>query len=317
MTKALEVLQPGPLTTVQDLGRYGAQRFGVPPSGALDQFSHRVANLLAGNPEEAATLEMTLMGAKLKALTPLVLAVCGAEMPISINGSTVPLWTGIKVAPGDVLRVGMAKRGARSYLAMSGGIDTPRFMDSRSTNLISGLGGYEGRALLAGDVLHCGEHGGTFAEGMKAPISYRPMMERQATLLALVGPQDDYFDDGLQAFFGGEYKVLPASDRMGYRLQGPAAPIKQGMPQSIISEAIAPGSVQVPADGQPIIVFREQTVGGYPKIATILTPEISKVAQIRPGDVVRFESVSLERARQYYLEHEEKLRQICALLAAN
>jgi len=310
----LRVIAPGPLSTVQDLGRYGWQRFGVPVSGALDDFSHRVANRLVGNPDGAATLEMTLAGAKLEALAPVSLAVAGADMPLSLNQRPVEAWQCLRLEPGDVLTVGTARAGVRAYLALAGGIEVPRVMGSRSTNLGGGFGGLAGRSLRRGDVLAAGAPAGGRRQ-RRLPPEHRPAWERRVNLRALPGPQDDYFDQGLTVFFASEFTVTPDTDRVGCRLQGPEVPLARGRSAGIISEPLAPGGVQVPADGQPIILLGEQTVGGYAKIATVLSVDLPRVAQLRPGDRVAFRRVDLDEAHRLYRRYHQRLQEMSRLMA--
>jgi len=310
----LEVLQAGPLCTVQDLGRTGWGRCGVPVSGALDRFSHRVANLLVGNPEGAATLEMTLMGMKFRALAPVTVCVGGALMPLKLNQEPVPLWTSLGLRPGDVLAIGAAQKGVRAYLAVGGGVLVPQVMGSRSTYLDGALGGYQGRPLRKGDLLACGPR--VRETGiLSLPPKFRPELENETELRALPGPQDDYFDQGLEIFFSGQFRVSMDSDRVGCRLEGRRVPLKKGAPNGIVSEPVMPGSVQVPAQGDPIILLYERTVGGYAKIATVISPDLAKLAQARPGSLVRFSKVGLEQSRDLYLEYQRRLQAIRLALA--
>lgn len=292
----------------------GLRRFGVPVSGAVDSLSHSVANWLVGNPAEAACLEMTLAGAKLEALAEVWVALAGADMAVSVNKQPAEMWTSLLLRPGDVLAVGLAKAGARAYLAVSGGIDVPLVMGSRSTNLGAAFGGLQGRSLQAGDVLASGP--ATAGQGQRSlPRELRPAWDQPVTLRALPGPQDDYFEEGMDVFFSSRYALSPDSNRVGCRLQGPAVPLALGKPASIISEPLVPGGVQVPADGQPIILLGEQTVGGYAVIATVLWGDLPRVAQLRPGDTVAFERVDLDAARALHLEHHHRLQKVSRLLA--
>ncbi len=311
---AFKVLEPGAYTTVQDLGRYGYQEFGVPLSGVLDRFAARAANLLVGNPQDAAVLEMTFLGPRLEFLSPGLVAVCGAEMPLLLNGEPRPTWSAFAVRPGDVLVVKPAAAGLRGYLALSGGIAVPVVMNSRSTYVAARLGGLEGRALEKGDLLPLGEAGSLPPE-RELPAGLRPALEREIVLHALPGPQDDYFDQGLEVFFGSRFKVSAKADRMGYRLEGPRVELKQGVPRSIISEPSLPGAVQIPADAQPIVLLVEQTVGGYAKIATVVTPDLDRLAQARPGDGVRFARVEMEQAHRLAREYAERLQRLRTALA--
>ncbi len=307
------VRNPGPMTTVQDLGRRGFLDRGVPLSGALDPLACRTANLLVGNPEEAAVLEITLMGPTLEILSAADVALTGADMGMTINGNPVPGWRAARVSPGDILRIPRAVEGCRAYLAVTGGIDVPPMMGSRSTFVRAKIGGFRGRGLAKGDILHRGER--TLAAHPRTfPDSWIPRYVREILLRAMPGPQDDSFRRNIGVFFGASYEVTTEADRMGYRLRGPAIERDEGMPKSIVTEPTTPGNVQIPADGQPIILLVEQTSGGYAKIATVISPDISKVAQAVPGNTVHFERVTLEAAHRLYREHQELLSRIRAFL---
>lgn len=307
--KAFKVIDPGPLTNIQDLGRIGYKQFGVPRSGALDNFACRAANLLTGAPEEAAVLEITFMGPKLEALADLVIALTGADMPLLINGRPAPGWTGLAVKAGDMIQIKPARRGLRGYLAAGPGFDVPTVMGSRSTYLGGGLGGFEGRALIRGDVLALAD--GTPARpGREIGPDLRPELSSQITLRAIPGPQDDYFGSDLNNFFRAEFQVSAKADRMGYRLAGPEIKIADGFPKSIISEPSQAGAVQVPADGQPIILLADHTSGGYAKPATVISSDLDLVAQARPGDRVKFQRVSPAQAQTVAREREDRLNRI-------
>ena len=315
MSDALKVLQPGPFTTVQDLGRFGSQRFGVPVSGAMDGYAHRVANLLVGNAEEAASLEMTFMGAKFKALKALSVAVSGAEAPLTVNGEPRESWSVINLKPGDVLSVGVAQKGLRSYLAIGGGIDVPPVMGSRSTYIGGALGGLEGRVLQKGDILPGGE-AKTRPDGVALPTGMRPVYSSRISLRALPGPQDEFFSEGQEVFFSSDYLVDTKSDRMACRLSGPIVDLKEGAPKSIISEPSLPGGVQIPAAGEPIVLLVEQTVGGYAKIATVVSADLGVVAQARPGETINFEKVNLEQARKLFEENQKRMEETRSVLSS-
>lgn len=299
MTAVFEVFQPGPYTTVQDLGRFGWQQFGVPPSGMLDRFAGRVANILVGNPDAAALLELTLSGPSLKVLSPAVIALTGAEMPMTVNGRRIEGWQAAALQPGDRVDIGMAASGCRAYLAVAGGIDVPPVMGSRSCYVGAAVGGFEGRPLRSGDVLHREGGDAAFAP-RRLPPEEIPVYSPEITLRAVAGPQDEYFDRGLELFFSSSFCVSPQADRMGCRLTGPVIEQIDGMPRSIISEPSLPGGVQIPQDGQPIILLTEQTVGGYTKIATVISSDIPRVAQARPGDTIRFSRIDLYQAHEAY-----------------
>ena len=308
------VLTPGPYTTVQDKGRYGYQQFGVPPTGALDQFAYRVANMLVGNPEDAAVLEATIMGPRMEVMAESDIAVTGAETVISVNSQPMECWTSFRVKPGDVLSIGQVKRGCRIYVAVTGAIDVPLVMGSRSCYVGAKIGGYEGRILAKGDVLKRGE-GGLLGVPRQVPKEFTPDYPSEILLRAVPGPQEDFFDRGLVRFFESEFTVSSNANRMGYRLDGPTITHREGVSKSIISEPSLPGGVQIPPDGQAIILLVEQTVGGYTKIATVISTDISRVAEAKPGDRIRFEKVDLETAHAAFYRQEERLQQIKARLS--
>lgn len=310
MMDAFLVQAPGSYTTVQDKGRYGYQKMGVPVSGALDSFACSVANLLVGNPEERAVLEITVVGPCLAFLREVYVALAGAEMEATLNNQPVNCWESFMASPGDVLSVQQVKSGCRAYLAVSGGIEVPKVMESRSTYVGGKLGGYQGRPLKKGDVLRCGE--GTLLDApRRLPSAWIPLYSSEIVLRAVPGPQDDFFrEEGFATFFQSEFTVSTNADRMGYRLQGPSIQHREDVPGSIISEPSIPGSVQIPADGQPIILLVEQTVGGYTKIATVISTDISRIAQAIPGNVIRFEEVTLETAHSLYMEQKMLMREI-------
>ncbi len=308
------VLTPGPYTTVQDKGRFGYQQIGVPISGAIDQFAFRVANFLVGNQEESAVLEITVVGPQLAFLREVDLALTGAEMGFELNHDPVECWKTVRVKPGDVISIQQVKSGCRGYLAVSGGIDVPEVMGSRSTYVGGKLGGYKGRTLKKGDIIQSLE-GSLLNKPRYLPESWIPLYSEEVLLHAIPGPQDDFFDEGMETLFQSEFSVTDKADRMGYRLQGPSIQLKGKMPKSIISEPTMPGGVQIPADRQPIVLLAEQTVGGYAKIATVISPDLSRIAQAIPGNTVRFEQVSLESGHRLYHEQAYRMQTIADQLS--
>lgn len=295
----LEIWEPGLLTTVQDGGRVGWARYGVPPSGPLDKAAFRAANRLVGNPPDAAGLEITLTGPTLRCSRPSLVAVCGAEFELWAGSIRVPTWHAVFLRAGQWLYFGERRQGARAYLAVDGGMDVPLFLDSRSTYLTGGFGGVEGRALRRGDRLPLGP--GALQPSMRAgrawPASERPPYTSAPTLRVVLGPQDDHFTQaGLETFLSTAYELTPETNRMGARLKGP--PIQHRDTTGIVSDGVVIGSVQVPASGQPIVMLADhQTTGGYPKIATVIQADLPLLAQIVPGDYVRFDAVSLAEAQ--------------------
>lgn len=268
----------------------------------MDPFALQVANLLVGNPPGAAALEMTIQGATLAFETEAVVAVCGAAMPVWVNESPVPMWTSLLLRPGDVLRCGTAVQGSRAYLAVAGGIDVPPVLGSRSTHLRTRLGGLEGRALRAGDQLafHPPPLPPERVKGRSLPWHLRPSYPPQVTVRFLPGPQAGAFTaEAWRRFETETYTVTSDSDRMGYRLRGPALAHREGA--DILSEAIPWGAVQVPGDGQPIVMMADrQPTGGYTKIAVVIRADIPKLAQLKPGEQVRFQRTTLAEAHRLW-----------------
>jgi biotin-dependent carboxylase-like uncharacterized protein len=308
------VLEPGIYTTVQDGGRYGFQKYGVPVCGAMDNFAYRVSNMLVGNPLDAAVLEITIRGPKLEVLCEADVAVTGAQISLRLNDQPVDTWRTLRVKRGDILNIQQVKSGCRAYLAVTGGIEVPLVMGSRSTYVGARLGGYHGRPLVKGDRLNrCA--GEPLRRPRRLPDRFIPTYPSKVRLRAVPGPQDDHFDEGMEVFFSGEFQVTPKADRMGYRLQGPQVTHKEGVPKGIISEPSVPGGVQIPPDGQPIILLLEQTVGGYPKIATVISCDIGRVAQAKPGDKVLFQRVGLEDAHAIVRKERERLQAVEEMLS--
>lgn len=283
----IQIESPGPLTTVQDLGRIGHMHSGFQQSGAMDWYAASLANILCGNAVNSAVLEMTLSGISCRFLEPVSFALCGADMSAVLNGEAVPMQRLVTAPAGSLLKMGAAQAGCRTYMAVTGGLDVPLVMGSRSTNLRCGIGGFAGRKLQAGDKLAV-LPGAPFMKDKDVCIPYEPFIQKKVLIRAVPGPQDDYFTrKGLQTFFTAAYTVTPGSDRMGMKLSGPAPRAVSGT--DIISDGIALGSVQIPAGGQPILLLADrQTVGGYAKIATVIKADLPKIAQLRPGDTIRF-----------------------------
>ena len=306
---AFSVLTPGGYTTIQDQGRFGYQQMGIPVCGVLDAFAFHTANLLVANFRNAAVMEITVMGPRFEIMAEADLAVTGAEIGMTLNGQSIEVWESFSVKPGDILDIQQVKSGCRAYLAVNGGIDVPEVMGSRSTSVGGNMGGYHGRLLKAGDVIKCGR-AKRLPRMRQTPSDMIPSYPSEIVIRAIPGPQDDFFLEGLDIIFHSDFMVSTKADRMGYRLQGPKVEIRKGMPKSIISEPTMPGGVQIPPDEQPIILMVEQSVGGYTKIVTVISVDISKVAQVTPGDTIRFERVSLETAHALYQEQQKKLQNL-------
>ena len=302
----LTVLRPGLLTTVQDLGRWGSQALGVPVAGPMDTFAHRLANALVGNAADAATLEVTLLGPELRAERALLVAVAGAEFALTVDGRPVPHQTAVALAPGAVLRFGARQGGSRAYLAVAGGIDTPSVLGSRSTHLVSGMGGLDGRALVSGDALPVGASASAVAPRGARPFT-RPSTVARPTLRVMLGPQDAWFSrQSVEALLHEVFRVSTKSNRMGFRLEGPAlAAVRQEEP---LSEPVPFGAIQVPAGGAPILLMADrQTAGGYPKIATVISADLPVAGQLGPGDVLTFVACTRAEAHAALIAREREL----------
>ena len=297
MTLVLRVQAPGMFTTIQDLGRLNAISAGVQPGGAMDRFAHAAANLLVGNDPGQATLECTFTGPNLVAEHACVIAITGADFDPQINGAAAPSWTGLFLAPGDRLTFGTRRSGARIYIAIAGGIEADRWLGSASTNLLAGRGGKEGRTLRAGDALStAGVQAKPAVAGRSLPEALRPDYGEH-TVQAIAGPQVKRLSpEGRSLLFGASYRVSGESDRMGYRLEGPMLPTSG---DELLSFGLVSGAIQVPRNGQPILLMADcQTAGGYPVVATVVSASLPVAAQLLPGDEVRFEEVTVERAGQ-------------------
>ena len=303
----LTILSPGPLSTIQDGGRFGYMSTGFSPGGAMDAYSMKLANILVGNAPGVGVVEMTMMGFSAQFDCDCVIALTGADMAPQIGGKPVELYRAVQVHPGDILSMQSAKSGMRAYLAVAGGFDLPLAMGSLSTNLKCGLGGYQGRKLQKGDELPLNQSI-TLSQIGSRQISPQNRYPDALTVRVMLGPQDDYFTDkGVATFLGSEYAVTEKSDRMGIRLDGGKIENKNGV--DIISDGIATGSVQIPASGTPIIMMADrQTTGGYAKIATVISADLKKVAQARPGTRIRFAAVSESEAVRLRREEEKLLK---------
>jgi antagonist of KipI len=305
----IEVRASGLLTTVQDLGREGFAAMGVSPSGAADAVALRVGNRLAGNAEGAAGLEMTLLGGTFFFLDAAVVALTGSDFAPTLDDEPVETWSSVEIRTGQTLQLGPTRAGARCYLCVRGGINVKLFLGSASTHLLSGLGGFEGRALRKGDVLKVRRAIEGFRTFRKRNLARRALekLGPRKVLRVTAGPQSAWFsEEARRMFYAGAYRVTEESNRMGLRLQGAAIGSAQG--GEMISEGVSLGAVQITAGGLPIILFVEQqTTGGYPKIANVISADMSSLGQLRPRDEIRFELVRMETARALLVEQEKML----------
>jgi KipI family sensor histidine kinase inhibitor len=301
----LEVIKPGLFTTVQDLGRWGYQASGVSVAGAMDPLALRLANALVGNAAGQAGLEITLTGPTLRVRKACVLALAGAPMELRLNGRPAAWGLALELKPADELEIGRAARGARAYLGLAGGIEVPLALGSRSTYTRAGFGGLAGRALKAGDVLAAGPAAGLPPRSSAAELPLPTANE--VTLRTVLGPQDDHFSpESIERLLREPFRITTDADRMGCRLAS-QQPLTHRGPAEIPSDGVALGSVQVPPQGQPIVMLADRaSVGGYPKIATVVSADVRLLAQCRPGMRVRFQQVSPEEGRQALRELEEQ-----------
>ncbi len=307
---AFEVIEPGILTTVQDLGRYGFSQFGVPPSGGLDAFSLRVGNLLVGNEEDEACLEITLMGLRIRALKEVVIAITGGDLSPTLNGERVEMWRTHLLVQDDVIAFKKASTGCRAYLSAAGGFVVPKIMGSSSTYLSGKFGGLEGRPLRKGDILYASNSSSLDKLGLRFPSDWIPSLEKEVLLRVIPGPQNHHFtENGFRTLTSSSYEVTRQCDRMGVRLEGPKIERRSDVEESIISEGLIAGGIQVPGDGKPIIILTELVTGGYTKIATIVSIDLARVAQFKPGDRVKLKPISIEEAHQLLKEQEERLKE--------
>lgn len=303
---ALVVEAPGLLTTVQDLGREGYGPMGVSASGAADPISLRIGNRLVDNPDGAAALEMTLVGGAFTFERAAVIAATGGDFGPSLDGVALPMWTSIEIREGKTVRFGHSGSGARAYLCVRGGIAVEPFLGSASTHVLSALGGFEGRALRKGDRVKLGAASSHFR---KTALSAKALESLQPRKVIRVtdGPQSDWFvESSWKALCGNTFRISEQSNRMGIRLEGP--PIQLEASREMITEGVSLGAIQVPPSGQPIILFVEQqTTGGYPKIANVISANLHSLGQLRPRDEIRFERIEMGEARSLLIQQEALL----------
>ena len=291
----LHILTPGLQTTVQDRGRFGYQSAGIGVSGAMDQDAYAAANYLVGNHRGEAALEMTLLGASIQFDGDCVCALTGADMNATLDGEPMERYRPFCIAEGQVLTLGYAVNGCRAYLAIQGGIDIPPVLGSRSTNLKAGLGGLQGRPLRRGDVLSAPGGVDIVYLQRKRPT---PFFSQQVTVRVIPGPQAKAFTQkGFDTLWTKTFILSDKSDRMGLRLGGPSIETVSG--SDIVSDGIAPGSIQITSAGQPIILMADrQTTGGYAKIGTVCSFDLPTLAQLQPGAVIGFREISVEQAQR-------------------
>lgn len=319
---SIQVLHPGLMTTIQDLGRFGSQKFGIIVSGAMDPISLRIANLLVGNDEGEGALEITLLGTTLQFDTDELVAITGGDLQPTIDGEKAPMWRPVLIRKGSVLQFKSAVNGSRAYVAFAGGIVVPEVMGSKSTYLRAAIGGLQGRALQKGDVLDSGDSNPISQafvhqlEKMTAHFNWSVdftdflSFEKTQTIRVLHGAEFERFDtESQQAFFSKPYQLTTQADRMGYRLDG--APLRLSEKFELLSEGVTYGTIQVPSNGQPIILMVDrQTTGGYPKIGQVISIDLPCLAQMQPNSTIQFKECSLEQAEVELIKQEQLLRKL-------
>ncbi|MBW2208321.1 MAG: biotin-dependent carboxyltransferase [Deltaproteobacteria bacterium] len=304
----LEVIEPGIFTTIQDLGRKGFFASGIPPAGAMDRFALRMGNLLVKNPLGEAGVEFTAIGMKVAFIEDTVIAITGADFAPTLNGNSVSSWQTIDVRKGDVLSLDRAKSGWRGYLCVAGGIAVPPVLGSKSTYSMGGLGGYRGRTLRKGDVIGAGPSQAPIEslKGRKVKEEILPEPGDEKELRVVLGPQDDHVkDESIDVFLNTPYRVFPNSNRVGYRFEGEQLYFKDreeskdagSDPSNIVDDGNAIGAIQIPAGKEPICLGPDGvTMGGYVKIACLITADMDRMAQLRLQEYVKFRSVTVDEA---------------------
>ena len=304
-----EVIQPGAFTLVQDAGRKGYWDIGVPGCGALDKFSLRAANALLGNGPDSAALEITLLGPKLKALAPVTVALCGSDLGMRVDKQPAPAWRAVSLEAGQVIDFNGPKKGLRAVLATGGGLSSPLVLGSRSAYPLGRMGG----PLKRGQVLKAFGRGPA-PKASAVPDGLRPAETRAITVRVIPGPnQGNVSAKGIETFYSSNYWLTQDTDRRGLRLKGPKVELAPDLPDSILSEPNMPGIVQVPSGGQPIILLNEQTMGGYAKIATVISADLDSLARAMPGDSIRFQAVDLDQAARASAGRRKALEEIRSL----
>lgn len=326
---SIQIIRPGLLATVQDLGRYKYQKYGVVVGGAMDTSAARTANLLVGNNEAEAVLELTLAGAEFCVTKPALIAVCGGDMAAEVNGKRLPLWRPVLVDGGSVVQLREYRSGCRTYVAVGGGFDLPKVMGSRSTYVRGGIGGYNGRALSGGDTLSIRPPlprslsariiASMHSNGMAAPAWHAGHfavagISKEPVVRIVPGSHYEQFTpESRQGLLQASFRVGTQSDRMGCRLEGRT--LQLSSPMELITEAVANGTIQVPLDGKPIVLLADrQTTGGYPRMAQVASVDLSVFAQLKPGDSLRFTLISQREAERLLIAEEHDMRLLKAAI---
>ncbi|MBF4694426.1 5-oxoprolinase subunit C family protein [Fusibacter ferrireducens] len=314
----MKIIEPGLLTTFQDDGRKGYQQYGVPVAGAMDSFAMQLANILVGNHRNDVVLEITMKGPSIEFTAKTYIALTGGKCPVTLDGNSVNMYETVCVHKGSILKIGQVYEGFRVYLAVRGSFDLPKIMGSASTYLRGRIGGLEGDKLRVGAVLSIKEISkNRYFNLRKMPEEVIPVYDDSIDVKVILGPEDDSFTpEGMKTFLGNEYILTHQCDRMGYRLEGAKIEHREGA--DIISSGISLGAIQVPSHGEPIIMMADrQPTGGYAKIANVISCDISRLAQLKPGDKVRFSAVRIDEAHQMIKAQEQTLTDLAAYYEKN
>lgn len=315
-TRVFEINDPGPQTTIQDLGRYGFQNIGVPVSGPMDSFSFKAANTLLNNPLNFACLETTFLGPKLTAIDNAIIAVTGAKSLVKLNEKQIQLWQPIEISKGDIISFESPEQGIINYLSVKGGFDSPLIMGSHSTYLTGKFGGQEGRILKTGDVLFKGTNSNdeyiktSFLTGFDFVIPSNPLELR----ILISNSLNKFSRESIARLWESTYTISSNSNRIGYRLNGPS--INHNGGADIISSGTEFGAIQIPGNGQPIILMADRgTTGGYSKIGSVISPDISKLAQAGPNHKINFRPVSLNEAHLILFSYEKAIKSLASTVS--
>ena len=301
-----KVINPGLYSTMQDLGRYGYQQQGIVVSGAMDQFAIQAGNVFAGSLRNDAAIEITMMGPTLEAQNNTIISICGSNLSPMIDNIPIRMWCSQFIGRGQVLSFGKRQNGMRAYICVTGGFDIPQLLNSSSTYVKGKMGGYEGRPLKVGDILHGKKDNiDTNRLGLGLADESIPTYNPEEPIRVILGPDDDCFTQkGIRTFLSSTYKISNSADRMGYRLEGPV--IEHKSKADIISDAINIGTIQVPKDGNPIILMSDrQTTGGYTRIANVISADIPLIAQRYPSQTIRFEAITVEKTQELWKQELE------------
>ncbi len=305
--KLFRVIKPGFFTTIQDLGRHGFLKYGVPISGTMDEVSLRLANMLVGNDLGEACLEITMLGPEFEALHDTQIAVTGGDIIVQINGQEVQMWQTLRVNSGDFVSFGKVQAGCRAYLAIRGGINVPMILGSRSTYVRCEMGGVQGRQLKTGDYIDGFDDAQPMGFRLLVPEEFVPGFSAEVCVRVVLGPQlEEFTEKGVETFLSHPYMVTIEADRMGYRLEGPIVEHRERV--GMISDAILPGSVQIPPSGKPIITMQDaQTTGGYAKIAAVISSDLHILGQLKPNNWIRFQRTTLSEAHRELAEYHNRI----------